>query len=257
MKQTNPVTIFFVDRSIWSHLGWRDIQSRYSRTLLGPWWSAANLSILVLGSSLAVGLLSNQGMFSQAPRIALGLSFWLLISNILIESVDLFESEKGILLNSSISEFTFIFRLVWRNFLVFLHSSLIVLAIFAFSQEYWSFRLLAIYPLAIIACIGTVYPAFIVSRVIFYLRDLKVLIPSFIQLAFFVTPILWVPHNSGPSEFVVAFNPVAWLIEFSRKLIIDASFDYLLVSKILIFCVASITALSLRANSTRAIRKWL
>ena len=88
---------------IWLHLGWRDLKIRYASTKIGPWWSAANLFATIMGSSLAVGLLSGKGALTQAPRLAVGLSIWTLISASLIEATSLYEDDKSLLLNTTIT----------------------------------------------------------------------------------------------------------------------------------------------------------
>lgn len=126
---------------IWLHLGWRDLKIRYAATKIGPWWSAANLFATIMGSSLAVGLLSGNGALTQAPRLAVGLSIWTLISASLIEATSLYEDDKSLLLNTTITEKSLIYRLIWRNFIIFAHNALVVILVFVISGNYSHSRL--------------------------------------------------------------------------------------------------------------------
>lgn len=253
----NPGRAIYEERKIWTHLGWRDLRSRYSRTLIGPWWSVANLFTMVLGSSLAVGLLSGQSALSQAPRVALALSLWLFLSAILNEAVELFEMEKSLLLNTQISEASLVVRLIWRNYLVYLHSFAVVIVTFLIAREPLTFRLLSLIPISLLAGLGTVFPAYIFARSIFILRDLKVVLPSAVQLVFFLTPVLWTPPESGPMHTIFIFNPAGWIIELTRQLILENRFNGYLFSKVCIFAVVSLLLMSSSAKSMRAIRKRL
>jgi ABC-type polysaccharide/polyol phosphate export permease len=256
-KLQNPGRAIFNERKIWTHLGWRDLRSRYSRTLIGPWWSVANLITVVFGSSLAVGLISENSALSQAPRMVISFSLWLLINAMLNEAVEMFEAEKSLLLNTQISEATLVVRLLWRNYLVFLHSFVVVVITFIIVREPLSFRLLALFPISLVVCLGALFPIYVFARSIFVLRDLKVVLPSVIQLVFFLTPILWTPPESGPMHTISIFNPAGWIIELTRQLILENRFNGYLFAKVSIFAFVSLLLMSLSTESMRTIRKRL
>ena len=253
----SPLNQIVVERRIWSHLGWRDLKSRYVRTIIGPWWSAANLITVVFGMSLAVGLLSNTRTLSEAPRIALVLALWTLISSNLVEAVDLFEGEKGLLLNMEIAEVSLIARMVWRNTLIFAHNIAVIILVFLIAGQDLNTRLLILLPIAFVISAGTLFPAYAFARSIFFLRDLKTILPSVIQLVFFLTPILWIPPSSGPMAVIFAINPAGWVIEFARLFILENIFDSYLLVKMLMFTFASLLLISLSAKSMYSIRKLL
>jgi ABC-2 type transport system permease protein len=189
--------------------------------------------------------------------MVLGFCLWLLINAILNEAVELFEAEKSLLLNTQISEATLVMRLLWRNYLVFLHSFVVVVLTFLIAQEPLSLRLLALIPIALVVCLGALFPVYVFARSIFVLRDLKVLLPSAIQLVFFLTPILWTPPESGPMHTISIFNPAGWIIEFTRQLILEDQFNGYLFAKVCILAFVSFLLMSLSAKSMRTIRKLL
>jgi ABC-type polysaccharide/polyol phosphate export permease len=189
--------------------------------------------------------------------MVLGFCLWLLINAILNEAVELFEAEKSLLLNTQISEATLVMRLLWRNYLVFLHSFVVVVLTFLIAQEPLSLRLLALIPIALIVCLGALFPVYVFARSIFVLRDLKVLLPSAIQLVFFLTPILWTPPESGPMHTISIFNPAGWIIEFTRQWILENQFNGYLFAKVCIFAFVSFLLMTLSAKSMRTIRKRL
>jgi len=227
------------------------------RTIIGPWWSAANLITVVFGMSLAVGLLSNTTTLSQAPRIALGLGLWTLISSILIEAVELFESEKGLLLNMEIAEVSLVVRLIWRNTLIFGHNIAVIILVFLIAGKGLNPRLLILLPIAFVISVGMLFPAYAFARSVFFLRDLKAILPSVVQFVFFLTPVLWTPPSSGPLAVIFAINPAGWIIEFARLFIIENIFDSRLLVKTLMFTFASLLLISQSAKSMYSIRKLL
>ena len=120
-----------------------------------------------------------------------------------------------------------------------------------------TFRLLSLIPISLLAGLGTIFPAYIFARSIFILRDLKVVLPSAVQLVFFLTPVLWTPPESGPMHTIFIFNPAGWIIELTRQLILENRFNDYLFAKVCIFAFISLLLMSSSAKSMRAIRKRL
>jgi len=253
----NPLVLVWLERRVWGHLGWRDLKSRYVRTIVGPWWSSANLLTIVIGSSLAVGLLSETTTFSQAPRIAIGLSIWTLISATLTEAVEIFEAEKSLLLNSRFSEGSLVVRVIWRNLLIYAHNLTVVLFVFLISGASISLSLLILLPISLLAGVGLLLPAYLFARSLFILRDFKVILPSLIQFVFFLTPILWTPPDSGPMKLLAELNPAAWVLEFTRQFIFEHNVNNLLAIQLLVFCALSLLLFNLSSKSMSSVRRML
>ena len=253
----SPLMLVWLERRVWGHLGWRDLKSRYVRTIVGPWWSSANLLTIVIGSSLAVGLLSKTTTFSQAPRIAIGLSIWTLISASLTEAVEIFEAEKSLLLNSRFSEGSLVTRVIWRNLLIYAHNLTVVIFVFIISGSSISLRLLILFPISLLVGTGLLLPAYLFARSLFILRDLKVILPSLIQFVFFLTPILWTPPDSGPMKLLAELNPAAWVLEFTRQFVFEQHLNSQLAIQLVVFSALSLLFFNLSSKSMSSIRRML
>jgi ABC-type polysaccharide/polyol phosphate export permease len=254
---SSSLVLVWLERRVWGHLGWRDLKSRYARTIVGPWWSSANLLTIVIGSSLAVGLLSKTTVFSEAPRIALSLTIWTLISASLNEAVETFEAERSLLLNSQFSEGSLVVRVIWRNLLIYAHNLTVVLLVFVISSSSITLRLLILVPVSVLLGAGLLFPAYLFARSLFILRDFKVILPSSIQFIFFLTPILWIPPDSGPMKLVTELNPVAWVLEFTRLFIFEHRFNSQFAIRSLIFSAASLWFFNLGSKSVSSVRRML
>jgi ABC-type polysaccharide/polyol phosphate export permease len=242
---------------IWLHLGWRDLKIRYAATKIGPWWSAANLLATIMGSSLAVGLLSGKGALTQAPRLAVGLSIWTLISAILIEATSLYEDDKSLLLNTTITEKSLIYRLIWRNFIIFAHNALVVLLVFVISGNYSPFEIVYLVPISLLTSIALLYPIVLFAQSVYWLPDLRAVLPPFIQFCFFLTPVLWEPPTSGPGKLLLELNPAAWFLHFSQGIILHNSVYWSYLARMLIFAGISILGLSVSTTMMANVRKRL
>lgn len=240
-----------------AHLAWRDLRARYAQTILGPWWSMINLSVVLLGSSTAVALISGSSPKDQAPRIALGLAIWTLVSSVLVESSTLFETERGLLLNTSVSEIAIVFQLIIRNCIIFLHNLLVLFATFILSGMGLPIRLLLLVPVLCLISAALVLPSLLIARWSLLVVDLKVFLPSVVQFAFFLTPVLWSPPLTGRVALLTRFNPFSWPLEFSRQLLFENSWDALDLGCLVSVAVVGLTCVTILSNSSRSIRRYL
>jgi ABC-type polysaccharide/polyol phosphate export permease len=210
-----------------------------------------------MGSSLAVGLLSGKGALTQAPRLAVGLSIWTLISAILIEATSLYEDDKSLLLNTTITEKSLIYRLIWRNFIIFAHNALVVLLVFVISGNYSPFEIVYLVPISLLTSIALLYPIVLFAQSVYWLPDLRAVLPPFIQFCFFLTPVLWEPPTSGPGKLLLELNPAAWFLHFSQGIILHNSVYWSYLARMLIFAGISILGLSVSTTMMANVRKRL
>ena len=222
------------------HLGWRDLRSRYAQTKLGPWWSASSLLIIVVGISLSTGLLTGNSALQQAPKVAVAMGLWTFVSGVLTEATDTFVVDRSILLNTTISDSVMTLRLLWRNYLILLHNSAVMLLFLFVSQAsavtYLKLIVLIVF-FAPVLCGSMFVPAFLFSRFGAFNRDIRVFLTTAIQLNFFMTPILWDPPPTGPMRYVFLLNPLGWTIQFAKEFVFNP-----IIPVALLYLIALITA---------------
>jgi ABC-type polysaccharide/polyol phosphate export permease len=210
-----------------------------------------------MGSSLAVGLLSGKGALTQAPRLAVGLSIWTLISASLIEATSLYEDDKSLLLNTTITEKSLIYRLIWRNFIIFAHNALVVILVFVISGNYSPFEIVYLVPIALLTSVALLYPIVLFAQSVYWMPDLRAVLPPFIPFSFFLTPVLWEPPTSGPGKLLLELNPAAWFLHFSQGIILHGSVYWSYLARMLIFVGISILGLSVSTTMMANVRKRL
>ena len=235
---------------IWSHLGFRDLRVRYAQTLFGPWLSTVALAAMLLGTSLAVGVLAGTPFREHLSVIAVSLALWMFASNAIIESAELYEVERGLLLNSRISSTVLVFRLLWRNLLVGFHNLPVVVVASGFSSGLAMFRAL-IFPFAlVVTAVMIAGPVFLVARVCLRRRDVARVVPAVVQVLFFVTPILWVPSTSALGNALAAINPLAWPLEICQAFVDHGVLLLSPLIKIALWCGFSIAMLEITSKSS-------
>ena len=255
MSHRSALVESFSNYRIWTHLGWRDLRAQYARTKLGPWWSAAALAAVVAGSSIAIGLVGDNKALTITPRLGIGLAIWTLISSSLNDGSSLFESERNLLLNSTLDTMSLVLRVIWRNAIIFAHN-LPVVAIALWLGEYTiTWRLILFLPLTALVLPALILPVALFARLTLWRRDLKSLLPSIIQVGFFLTPILWSPPKTGPMSIVFNLNPAAWFIELVKEAVLNNNFRTDLLIRCLIVVFVSLSFTELFITVFRNVRK--
>lgn len=242
------------------HLGWRDLRSRYAQTLIGPWWSAASLLIVVIGISLSTGLLTGKSALDQAPRIAVAMGFWTLISGVLTEATDSYIIDRSILLNTSLSDLTMTLRLIWRNYLVLLHNFTVMVLCLLIARSpaltYVKLTVLILLVGPLVTAI-TFVPAYFCSRFGARNRDLRVFINTAVQLNFFLTPVFWDPPESGTMRFIFLINPAGWIIQFTKEFMFASRFPFTLLGVLSVIGVFFYVIYVLMRTRLKPIKKYL
>jgi len=89
-------------------------------------------------------------------------------------------------------------------------------------------------------------------------RDVSLIVASFLQLAFFGTPILWPASTIGEHALVVQMNPLYHLIEIVRAPLLGEAPSWLSWSVSLgSIVVGAFTAMALFRRASRRIVYWL
>ncbi|MCA6312309.1 MAG: hypothetical protein IM632_02635, partial [Phenylobacterium sp.] len=97
----------------WS-LAWHDVVSRYRGSILGPFWITLSMAVMVLGIGFLYAELQKIPLATTLPFVALGIVFWGLISQTVIEGCESFVHASGMLSQTSLPMLTFIWRTVLR-----------------------------------------------------------------------------------------------------------------------------------------------
>jgi ABC-2 type transport system permease protein len=238
---------------LWGHLGWQDIKQRYRRSVLGPFWITISQAVIALGLGLLYALLFNQHFQTFLPYVATGLIVWTFINNCLLEGMETFISNEGLIKHLPAPLTVYTLRTVWRQILMFGHNAIVYLAILAIflvdlDHPYslntgtcaglapgsgipchpgvglWS--LLAI-PGFILVVINMTWITMFFGIVSTRFRDFPQLINAIVQLLFYMTPIVWPIDQltaSGGSRHALAsvalpiikLNPIYHLVQIVR-----------------------------------------
>ena len=206
----------------WS-LASHDVVARYRGSILGPFWITLSMGLMVLGIGFLYAELFQISIHDFIPFVALGIVFFGTITGTVNEGCDTFVQAAGMLSQTSLPMFTFVWRTVFRNLINLGHHLVIVLAVLIYFG-YWK---TANYPVAALGLLLLVVNASWLSMLVAIasarFRDIPQIVMSVMQFAVFMTPVFWMPDRfKATHPEVLDFNPFYHLLDAVRAPLMGA-----------------------------------
>jgi len=202
--------------SVWSALGWQDIRQRYRRSMLGPFWITLTMLVTIVGMGPLYGALLKLSNKDFIPYLSLGIISWGLISMLLMEGGSSFHSAESMIRSVRLPLTLHILRGIYRNFIIFLHNLVAYIPVMLFVGIMPKVTWLLAIPGAMLLLIAAFPMSIILGIFCTRFRDMQPIVSSIVQLAFFLTPIIWKPEALGKHAYLVQFNPLYTFLELIR-----------------------------------------
>lgn len=200
-------------------LGWQDVKQRYRRSKLGPFWLTISMGVLIGALGLVFGTILDTPISDFLPFLAIGLILWAYVSTVITEGCFSFISADAIIKQLPISLFVHVMRVVWRNLVILAHNAVIIPLLFLVFLKPLSFTALLALPGLLLTTLTLSWIALLAGILCARYRDLSQIVASVLQIAFYVTPIIWLPSmlSGRKSFFLLDLNPFYHLIEVVRS----------------------------------------
>lgn len=217
-KASSDLLDAFRRRDVALVLGWQDIGQRYRRSKVGAFWLTINMAILVTSLGFIFGTLFDSPMGDFLPFIGAGLIIWGFLATTLSEGCVSFIQADQMILHARLPLFTHVIRIWWRNSIILGHNLVIIPLILVFFGGFWGPEI-ALFPIAFALVSLTILPACLTLAVLCTrYRDIPQVVQNLLQILFYATPILWMPHTL-PDRVGTAFleyNPFYHLLSIMR-----------------------------------------
>lgn len=214
-------------KDIWLpiYLAHSDIRQRYRRSSLGPFWITISTGVMIACIGLIFGKLFKSPIQDFLPFLAAGLIIWGFISTTVTEATTVFISAESIIRQLPIPIFSHVIRMVARNFYIFLHNIVIFPLVLIIVQRPLNFNGLFFIPGIVVLTLNLLWISLLIGIICTRYRDLGQVVGSLLQIAFYVTPIIWLPNLLPEKTGVMILdpNPFYHLIEIVRAPLMGAS----------------------------------
>lgn len=221
---SNQLKLFFGDLSdsirgsnFWLYLAFEDIARQYRRSFLGPIWITLNTALFVITFGLIGSQIFSVNINNYLPYFCVGHIFFSFLSTLLVEGCATFTAAEAFIKQSRTPKFALALRVVFRNLLMLLHNLPVVLLILwwsgALGQVYWLGWIAGVCVTLLTASMVTGLMGLVSAR----FRDVPMIVSSTMQIAFFITPVMWQPERlTVRAQQVVTWNPLAAFLDILR-----------------------------------------
>lgn len=243
----------------WSFMAVAEIRRRYRRTVIGPFWTTLSLGLFIICMGYLLSSLWHTSAKEFLPYFCSGYIAWILLQTIIIESCSNFINVALFMRQISIPYTTYACIVSWRNIIVFVHHLVILGLVLLYSSVKFNFNFLWLLPaLGLVFFTGT-WVGLLLGMLCTRFRDMQQVITSLVQLAMFVTPIMWRPEQLGfKGQIILQFNPLSHFVNILRLPLLGQAPSGFNWSVALVFSVtgAAITLLFLSRNYRKLVF-WL
>jgi len=206
-----------LSKDIWLMLGWLEVKQRYRRSVLGPFWLTISSALIISAMGPLYGKLFNQPIGDYFAFLAVSYIIWQLMSQIITDACYAFITAESYIKQVRLPLTVHIYRIMWRNLIIFLHNFVIVLLVLAYFRPALDWHLL-LFPFAILMfLVNAVWVSITLGLVCARFRDIPLIVNNLVLVAFFVTPIMWKPEMLGRYQWTVNLNPFYHFLEIIRQ----------------------------------------
>lgn len=202
-------------RLAWA-LGWLDIRLRYRGSVLGPLWLTISTGVMVGSLGILYSTLFKMELHDYLPFLALSQVLWAFMAATVSDACTGFTDAEGVIRSVRMPFTVFAIRTIIRNIVVLAHNVAVVIIVFAIFSRWpgagglWAIPGLGLWLLNAMA-LNLLLGAFCAR-----FRDILPIINSVMQIAFFLTPVIWTPAQLGSGARWLPLNPFFDLLEIVR-----------------------------------------
>jgi lipopolysaccharide transport system permease protein len=198
-------------------LGWLDIKLKYRGSVLGPFWLTISTAIWIGAMGGLYSLLFHMDLHGYLPFLALSLVLWTSVGGLVGDACNTFLQSEAMIRSLRMPFFVHTLRVVVRTVISLLHNVPVVIAVFLiFGVHPGAVAWLSL-PGLVLWTLDGFAACMLLGAVCARFRDIPPIVGSVMQIAFFITPIMWQPAQLGTKGWWLPFNPFDSLLEVVRQ----------------------------------------
>jgi lipopolysaccharide transport system permease protein len=203
-------------RLIWT-LGWLDIRLRYRGSVLGPFWLTLSTAVMVGSLGFLYATLWHINLHDFMPFIALSLVLWNAgIAGVVNDACTCFVSSEAMIRSMRMPFSLYPARAMVRNLLILAHNIVVIIAVYAIFRIWPGWHALMAIPAFLLWIIDGLAAGLLLGAFCARFRDIPPIVNSIVQIAFFVSAVIWQPSQLGVSQRWLPLNPFFSILEIMR-----------------------------------------
>ena len=200
-------------------LSFMDIKLRYRGSLLGPFWLTLSTAVMIGAIGFLYAGLFHQNVAKYLPYLSISLIFWGFLSTLTSEGGTSFTAAESMIRAQRMPLSLHAARVVMRNLFVLAHNLVVIVVVFAVFRVVPSKAVISVIPALLLWLIDGMAICLMLGVFGARFRDIPPIIASIVQIAFYVTPVIWSPNmvmHRHIGRVLVEWNPFYALLEILR-----------------------------------------
>ncbi|MEK7645435.1 MAG: ABC transporter permease [Patescibacteria group bacterium] len=219
-------------REVWNYrellafFTWRDLKVRYKQTAIGALWAIFQPFITMVVFSVFFGTLA-QIPSDNVPYpifVYVGLLFWQFFSGALSDTSNVLISNQAIITKVYFPRLILPLSSVTTKFVDFAIAAFILAGMMIYYGYVPELASIAVIPLLlIITFMAAVGGGLFLAAINVKYRDVRFVLPFFIQTLLFVTPVIYPASIAGKYSWLLALNPMMGVIQTARATLLGTA----------------------------------
>jgi ABC-type polysaccharide/polyol phosphate export permease len=202
---------------IWWLLGANDVRARYRRSVFGQLWLTLSMGLTIGALGVLYAVLFKQDTQGYLPFLAVSIIFWQLFAGLITEGCLTFTGSESYIKNIPIPLSAYALRTMARNLIVFLHNAILLPIVFIVLDVPFSWTMLLVLPGLALILLNSIWISLSLGALCCRFRDLPSIVANLMQLAFFLSPVIWKPSQLNESgQAFILLNPFSYFLAIVR-----------------------------------------
>lgn len=207
-------------RLAWA-LARNDLRNRYRGSVLGPIWLTLSTAIMLVALGVLYSTLFQMNIREYLPWLGVSLIVWNLIAQTVSDSCNCLIQSEAVIRQLPLPYSTHALRCVLRNAMTAAHNLPLIAVVFAVFGILPGPSVLLVIPGAVLLGINALAGALLLGIICARFRDVVQIVAALMQIAFFMTPVIWKPELLREWAVLMPLNPFYPVMETVRAPLLE------------------------------------
>lgn len=207
-------------RLAWA-LARNDLRNRYRGSVLGPIWLTLSTAVMLVALGLLYSTLFRMELREYLPWLGVSLIVWNLIAQTVGDACTCLIQAEGVIRQLPLPHSTHALRCLLRNAMTAAHNLPLIAVVFAIFGILPGPGVLLVIPGLVLLGINALAGALLLGIVCARFRDVVQIVGALMQIAFFMTPVIWKPELLREWAVLMPLNPFYPLMEVVRAPLLE------------------------------------
>ncbi|WP_419899858.1 ABC transporter permease [Roseomonas sp. USHLN139] len=198
-----------------------DLRNRYRGSVIGPFWVTLSMAAMVAGLGLLYSQLFQMDLQTYLPHLVTSLIVWNVLAAMVADAATCLSSADGVIRQLRLPLTTHALRCVFRNGLNAAHSLPLILVVFALVGHWPGIEALLVIPGLAVLAVNALAVSIFLGMICARFRDIGPIVTNLMQMAFFLTPVIWKPELLKEKAVWLPLNPFYTMLEMIRGPLIE------------------------------------